>query len=167
MCRDRHSYNIVRFAIKIQPLDIANILKPWNVFACSGIRSGKGEKSMARILYVEDYPSAALTMKYVLDELGHECQVAPTGVEAVRMYSAGMFDLVLIDTQLPDMGGPDVARAMRAWESENNRQPGLLLGFSADTKGSENCRESGMNGFAMKSLSLTDVKRLLDQYLSV
>lgn len=120
---------------------------------------------MARILYIEDYPSAALTMRYVLEELGHECVTAADGKSAVETYSQQPFDLVLIDTQLPDMEGPDVARALRQWEAENGRPPSKLIGFSADTKGSEACGESGMDGFALKSLSLTDVDKLLGQYL--
>ncbi len=120
---------------------------------------------MAKILYVEDYPSAALTMDYVLAELGHSCVTAATGAEAVALFGKEAFDLVLIDTQLPDMEGPDVARSIRTWEAGHGRQPCILVGFSADTKGSENCHECGMDGFAMKSLSLTDVKELLAQYL--
>jgi two-component system sensor histidine kinase EvgS len=120
---------------------------------------------MARILYIEDYPSAALTMDYVLQELGHECVTAATGTAAIAAYKEQRFDLVLVDTQLPDMDGPDVAKAIRTWEAETGHPRTTLLGFSADSKGSDAGRVAGMDAFAMKSLSLMDVKKLLDQYL--
>lgn len=121
---------------------------------------------MARILYIEDYPSAALTMDYVLQELGHECVTAVNGAAAIEAYKTQTFDLVLVDTQLPDMDGPGVAKAIRAWEVESGHPRTILIGFSADSKGSDAGREAGMDGFALKSLSLMDVKKLLDQYLS-
>ena len=120
---------------------------------------------MAKILYVEDYPAAALTMEYVLSELGHECVTAETGQAALEAYARQPFDMVLIDTQLPDMDGPDVSKNLRQWEKDNRRKPSVFIGFSADTKGSEASHISGMDGFALKSLSLTDVKRLLEEYL--
>lgn len=120
---------------------------------------------MAKILYIEDYPSAALTMDYILQELGHACVTAADGKSAIEAYKNQPFDLVLIDTQLPDMDGPHVASAIRAWEAGNGRPPATLIGFSADSKGANAGKESGMDGFALKSLSLMDVKKLLDQYL--
>jgi CheY-like chemotaxis protein len=120
---------------------------------------------LARILYIEDYQPAAMTMRFVMEELGHECVVAPTGRAAIDLYGTQTFDLALIDNQLPDIQGPEVARAIRALEREKGLTPTVLVAYSAGNRGYDSYREDGMDGFAMKSLSLGDVQALLRQYL--
>ncbi len=122
---------------------------------------------MARILYIEDYQPAAMTMEYIMAELGHECVVAGTGAAALTAYGQQPFDLVLIDNQLPDIEGPDVAKAIRVMEKDMGRAPSVLLAYSAGTKGADTFRDSGMDGFAMKSLSIGDVKALLKEYVKI
>ena len=120
---------------------------------------------MARILYIEDYQPAAMTMRFVMSELGHDCTVAETGQAALQAYEAQPFDLVLIDHQLPDIQGPDVAKAIRAIEQAKGLKRAVLLAYSAGNKGYETHRAADMDGCAMKSLSLNDIKALLEEYL--
>jgi two-component system, chemotaxis family, CheB/CheR fusion protein len=66
-----------------------------------------------RILIVDDYPGAADACRLLLDLLGHECEIATTGTEALAQMSIFEPDLVLLDIGLPDLNGYEVAQQIR------------------------------------------------------
>lgn len=64
------------------------------------------------ILLVEDIELNVLVAKALLEKLGQRVSVAMTGQAAIDMIRAETFDLILLDIQLPDMTGFDVARTV-------------------------------------------------------
>jgi len=62
------------------------------------------------VLLVEDIELNVVVARSVLEKLGNSVEVAMTGAEALAMFDPEEFDLVLLDIQLPDMTGLDVAR---------------------------------------------------------
>ena len=66
-----------------------------------------------RILFVEDEPSISDPFSKALAREGFEPVVARTGKEALALADRGAFDLVLLDLNLPDTDGRDVARELR------------------------------------------------------
>lgn len=67
-----------------------------------------------KILLVEDHPGLAeISCRLLRDLYGHEVEVAATGAEALAAAGAAVPDLVLIDLNLPDMSGYDIARGLR------------------------------------------------------
>lgn len=65
-----------------------------------------------RILLVEDIELNVMVAKALLEKLGQHVAVAMTGQEAIDMVRATTYDLILLDIQLPDMSGFDVARIL-------------------------------------------------------
>ena len=65
-----------------------------------------------RILLVEDIELNVMVAKALLEKLGQHVEVAMTGQEAIDMVRNTPFDLILLDIQLPDMNGFDVARTL-------------------------------------------------------
>ncbi len=69
---------------------------------------------MTKILIVEDEKAIADVEKaYVLRE-GYRADIARDGVEALRMFNEGVYDLVLLDLMLPGMKGERVCEEIRA-----------------------------------------------------
>jgi two-component system response regulator RegX3 len=66
-----------------------------------------------RILFVEDEPSISDPFSKALVREGFEPVVARTGREALALADRSEFDLVLLDLNLPDTDGRDVARELR------------------------------------------------------
>ena len=66
-----------------------------------------------RILFVEDEPSISDPFSKALAREGFEPVVARTGHEALGLADRSSFDLVLLDLNLPDTDGRDVARELR------------------------------------------------------
>ena len=67
------------------------------------------------VLLVEDEPAMSEIIATALRARGNVVEVARTGREALRMASASVPDVVVLDLGLPDMDGADVCRELRRW----------------------------------------------------
>jgi signal transduction histidine kinase len=120
-----------------------------------------------RVLLVEDNPVNQLVAKAMLEAVVAEVDLANNGLEAVEMVSTGTYHIVLMDLQMPLMDGIAATREIRFREQLSDRQPVPIIamtGNSPDDYG-EACRQSGMDGFLMKPVTLgqlTDVLTRLD-----
>ena len=65
-----------------------------------------------QILLVEDIELNVMVAKALLEKLGQYVDVAITGNEAITMAREKQYDLILLDIQLPDMNGFDVANVL-------------------------------------------------------
>jgi CheY-like chemotaxis protein len=73
-----------------------------------------------RLLVAEDNPMNRRVVELLLAQSGLQITFAENGKEAVEKFSTGnRFDLVLMDLQMPIMGGLAAMRAIRAWETRN------------------------------------------------
>ncbi len=70
--------------------------------------------SLPAVLLVDDKPSNLLSLQAVLDELGTPLLTANSGEEALTTLLLHDIALVLLDVQMPDMDGYEVARLMRS-----------------------------------------------------
>jgi CheY-like chemotaxis protein len=85
-----------------------------------------------RLLVAEDNPMNRRVVELLLAQSGLQITFAENGKEAVEKFSAGKFDLVLMDLQMPIMGGLAAMRAIRAWEKAQGRMPTPMLAVSAN-----------------------------------
>ncbi len=69
---------------------------------------------MARILHIEDDPSSRLLVRKLLAVAGHEVIDAATGLEGIRLARSTDAALVLVDINIPDLDGYEVALRLRA-----------------------------------------------------
>ncbi len=69
-----------------------------------------------RVLLAEDNPTNQLLITSMLETVGHHVVVVEDGAAAVDAAATGEFDLVLLDLQMPVMGGFEAARRIRAVE---------------------------------------------------
>ena len=85
-----------------------------------------------KLLVAEDNPMNRRVVELLLAQSGLTITFAENGREAVEKFSAGRFDLVLMDLQMPIMGGLAAMRAIRAWEKEQGRAATPMLAVSAN-----------------------------------
>lgn len=64
------------------------------------------------VLLVEDIELNVIVARSVLEKMGNSVDVAMSGAEALAMFVPQEYDLVLLDIQLPDMTGLDIARTL-------------------------------------------------------
>jgi two-component system, OmpR family, KDP operon response regulator KdpE len=70
--------------------------------------------SGAKILVVDDEPQIRRMMRATLTGSGHQVDEARTGEEALEKFRAFLPDLVLLDLNMPGMGGLETCRALRS-----------------------------------------------------
>ena len=68
----------------------------------------------ARILLVEDDPRVRTATVGALEDLGYDPVSCSSGAEAMRLFVAEEFDLVISDVVMPEMNGPELIRELRA-----------------------------------------------------
>ena len=66
------------------------------------------------ILYVEDNPDNMMLVKRALESRGYVLLEAPNGLTGVTVAEEKDVDLILLDINLPDIDGYEVARRLRA-----------------------------------------------------
>jgi PAS domain S-box-containing protein len=81
-----------------------------------------------KILFVEDKPITQKVVKLQLNDMGHEVTIASNGKEAIEKFIPGLFDIVLMDIQMPVMDGLSATKELK------NKYSGMcpVVGLSAN-----------------------------------
>lgn len=108
------------------------------------------------ILAVDDVPQNTELLQVSLGRLGHTVVVAYDGLEAVSCYQRMLFDVVLMDVQMPVMDGLQATRAMREAERAQGRGRTPIVALSASVLPEDRAAavDAGMDGFAVKPVEL-------------
>ncbi len=86
---------------------------------------------MQRILVVEDSPTQARQLAFILEDAGFEVATAPDAERGFQALAAAPFDLVLSDLLLPGDSGFDLCRRIKA-DPASSRIPVVVLTAQAD-----------------------------------
>jgi CheY-like chemotaxis protein len=124
-------------------------------------------RSSVSILLVEDNPANLRVTQALLETLGCDVRTAVNGVQAVAAYRAGVFDLVLMDCQMPEMDGYQATGAIRQIEAMLGRAtPIVALTAHAMDGSREECIAAGMNDQLSKPLTLAALTSKLMEWLA-
>jgi len=113
------------------------------------------------IFMVEDIELNVTVAKSLLESLGHTVTVAMTGQEALVNFVPDEYDLALLDIQLPDMTGFDVAKYYR--EHYDNLPP--LVALTANVmKDRREYLDNGMDDAISKPLAVQAMQAVIDKF---
>ncbi|MBG6246461.1 aerobic respiration two-component sensor histidine kinase ArcB [Candidatus Symbiopectobacterium sp. 'North America'] len=115
------------------------------------------------VLLVEDIELNVVVARSVLEKLGSSVEVAMTGQEALTMFDPDEFDLVLLDIQLPDMTGLDVARELRKKYAGQN-VPQLIALTANVLRDKKEYLDAGMDDVLSKPLAVPALTSVIKQY---
>ena len=120
----------------------------------------------ARILLVEDHPVNQTLMKTLLRRMGHTVALAEHGAEALELLAAHSYDLVLMDLQMPVMGGIEATRRLREREAGTARHlPVIALTARAMGGDREACMAAGMDDYLSKPVDPDLLRATLARWL--
>jgi len=115
------------------------------------------------VLLVEDIELNVVVARSVLEKLGNSVEVAMTGSEALEMFQPEEFDLVLLDIQLPDMTGLDVAREIHQRFVGQHLPP--LVALTANVlKDKREYFEAGMDEVLSKPLAVPALTAMIKKF---
>ncbi|TDM55176.1 aerobic respiration two-component sensor histidine kinase ArcB [Aliivibrio fischeri] len=120
----------------------------------------KSSKSL-RIFMLEDIELNVTVACSLLESLGHTVDVAMCGEDAIKQFDPTKYDLALLDIQLPDMTGFDVAKTLR--HKFDNLPP--LIALTANLlKEKDEYFKNGMDEALSKPLSVKALTEVLEQF---
>jgi PAS domain S-box-containing protein len=116
------------------------------------------------VLLAEDHPVNQQLMLALLERLGCSVTLAGNGCEAVEAARLRRFDLILMDVQMPEMGGLEATREIRALEAARGQPPMVIHALSAAAlpEDRQQGMAAGLDGYLVKPLQQKALQALLD-----
>jgi CheY-like chemotaxis protein len=102
-----------------------------------------------RVLLAEDDPVNQEVAREILEEINWQTDLAGNGQEAVELATRTRYDLILMDMQMPVMGGLEATRQIRAMPACKT-VPIVAMTANAFIEDREACLVAGMNDFLTK-----------------
>lgn len=119
-----------------------------------------------RILIVDDQLINRRLLVKLLEPLGFNLQEAADGIEALQKWQQWQPDLIWLDIRMPKLDGYEVARRIRAAESDHHVK---ILAFTASTLGEERAQvlAAGCDGFLGKPFRHTELLEMMGHHLQL
>ncbi|MGB5080471.1 MAG: ATP-binding protein [Burkholderiales bacterium] len=116
-----------------------------------------------QILVAEDNAVNQRVILGILERAGHRVRVVGNGEQALDILENERFDVIIMDLNMPELGGLDAARAYRFMDPEAARVPIIMLSADVTLESMKECEEAGIDAFLPKPL---EARRLLDTIAS-
>jgi len=128
--------------------------------APTAARSAEAQTSRRlSILVAEDAPINQKLIERVLEKQGHTITIANNGEEAVQLWRHAVYDLVLMDIEMPVMDGYSAAAAIRSLEQEQGGHIPIAAMTAHVLPGDiEKCLTAGMDAYISKPFKSSDVR---------
>ena len=110
------------------------------------------------------FPNGLLYMAAVLEKAGHRVVVAGNGQEAIEQLEQRQFDLVLMDVQMPVMGGYEATETIRK-DPQFKNLPILAMTANVFVEDRRACMAAGMNDFIAKPVDVDILFSTLAKWL--
>ena len=112
----------------------------------------------ARVLLAEDNLVNQRVARSMLERRGHDVTVVHNGAEALNAFAPGRFDVILMDVQMPVMGGFDATQAIRGREQREGGHVRIIaLTAHVLQRDRERCLAAGMDGYLAKPIDRLDL----------
>ncbi|MBS1141528.1 MAG: sensor hybrid histidine kinase [Proteobacteria bacterium] len=118
------------------------------------------------VLLVEDHPTNQKLALGLLSKWGHQGALAQNGQEALDILAHQSFDVILMDMQMPVMGGIEATQRIRARESAMKlpRTPIIAMTAAAMQEDRDACLAAGMDNYLSKPIKVKELQELLLTY---
>ena len=94
--------------------------------------------------------------------------MAESGRQALDLLASEPFDLVLMDVQMPEMGGYEATRIIRRREeSTGGHIPIIAITAHAMPEDQADALEAGMDGYLSKPINIQELADLIEFHLAV
>jgi CheY-like chemotaxis protein len=131
--------------------------------------STEGGRIVGTVLAADDYEVNLEVLRGQFEILGVPLDTAGDGIEALTLWRAKAYALVLSDIHMPDMDGFELTRQIRAEEAlmpGGRRTPIVALTANAMKGESDRCMATGMDGYLSKPLTLDRLRTTIEQWMS-
>ena len=118
-----------------------------------------------RILLAEDNAVNEKVATHALRTMGFRVDAVSNGRAAVAAWDTGLYDLILMDCQMPELDGYEATMEIRRREQGMRRIPIVALTAHAMKDDDLRCKAAGMDDYLTKPLDRKRLQSCLEQYL--
>jgi len=146
------------FTVRLPAIDVAPEARAPETTV--GVDERKGRAHSGRAIVVDDNRDAAKALADLLELAGWEADVASTGHDGIAKACSMIPDAIILDLDLPDISGYEVAARLRARADLAGKRIVAVSGFG-DEQSRERSRRSGIDHHLTKPVDLDELLALL------
>jgi len=110
------------------------------------------------VLYIEDNPDNTMLVRRALEARGYTLLHAPNGLKGVNVAEEEAIDLILLDINLPDIDGYEVARRLRASDKSALKTVPIIAVTANALKGdAEKALDAGCDVYMSKPINIREL----------
>ena len=110
------------------------------------------------VLYIEDNPDNTTLVRRALESRGYKLLSSPNGIKGVDMAESEEISLILLDINLPDIDGYEVARRLRASaKTELTTVPIIAITANALKGDAEKALDAGCDVYMSKPINIREL----------
>jgi two-component system cell cycle response regulator DivK len=117
------------------------------------------------VLYIEDNPDNSLLVKRAVESRGYQFLWAANGLQGVEMAGEKKPDVILLDINLPDIDGYEVARRLRNSPIETQYIPIIAITANALRGDAEKALHAGCDVYMAKPINIRELWARLEAFL--
>jgi len=121
-------------------------------------RKESNGKSRLEILVAEDNPTNQIVISKILERANYSPYIVNNGQEALDTLELRTFDLIIMDMQMPIMGGIEAAKIYNFSSQKEDRAPVIILTANATKEAIQECADANIDAYLTKPI---DIKKLL------
>ena len=112
-------------------------------------------------------PYAELLVQFYLKGTLYALDITQNGDDAVKKFTSGKYDIVLMDVQMPGMDGYEATNLIREWEAGHDAAPTPIVALTANAlRGDEErSRSAGCDGHLTKPIKRTMLIEAIDEHI--
>lgn len=123
------------------------------------------------VLLAEDHPANQQIISHFLETAGYRVDIVENGALAVACFRERQYDLILMDVEMPVMGGHPAALAIRElerriWGDSGHRVPIIALTALPVNGCKEECIVAGMDDCLCKPFSREELLHIVEKWLA-
>jgi signal transduction histidine kinase/ActR/RegA family two-component response regulator len=119
-----------------------------------------------KVLIADDHAVNRQAFQLILQSMDAQVATAEDGQAALNALSESPFDLVLMDLNMPILGGMEATRRLRAAKGPNARTPVIALTASTSPTEVNACLAAGMDAFLMKPVETAELLAVIEETLA-
>jgi CheY-like chemotaxis protein len=121
------------------------------------IDAGMALRLPLRILLAEDNVVNQKLAMRLLSQMGYRADLAANGIEAIQSLERQMYDVILMDVQMPELDGLEAARRICARWPRQERPQIVAMTANAMQGDRERCLEAGMDDYVSKPINVEEL----------
>ena len=118
-----------------------------------------------RVLTIDDDADLRMGLKVALEVEGYVVATAPSGAEGIDIAGEVLPDIIVLDVEMPGMGGPETLRRLRT-DPRFEHTPVVFLTGKVDLDAMEETFEEIAQGYLLKPFSVIQLLNKIEDVLS-